>query len=138
MSETLQVGVVAGCVIRNEEKYLLVQEKKPSVYGLWNLPAGHVDIGETFEEAAKREALEETGLEVDIVSKLAVTHEGPSEKVCHAFLAKLIGGDQVIQPDEILDAKWFSLEEVKKMNSENQLRAPWVLNAIEIASSQLQ
>ena len=60
MSKDLLVPVVAGCVIQKDGKYLLVQEKQQKVYGLWNLPAGHVDEGETFEEAAIRESQEET------------------------------------------------------------------------------
>ncbi len=46
------VGVVAGCVIRRDSTYLLVQEKQKKAYGLWNLPAGYVDKGETIEQAA--------------------------------------------------------------------------------------
>lgn len=38
--------VIAGCLIEQEGKFLLVQEAKPSAYGLWNTPAGHVDESE--------------------------------------------------------------------------------------------
>lgn len=49
--------VVAACVIKDSDnRYLLVQEAQPKVYRLWNLPAGHVDRGETIEDAAVREA----------------------------------------------------------------------------------
>lgn len=53
-----RIGVVAGCIIFQEGKYLMVQEKQEKVYGLWNVPAGYVDKGEEVEAAAIREALE--------------------------------------------------------------------------------
>lgn len=62
-------GVVAGCVIKKDGNYLLVQERQPKVYGKWNLPAGHVDKDETIEQAAVREAKEETGYEVELIKK---------------------------------------------------------------------
>ena len=61
--------VVAGVVVEKDSKYLLVQEKKELVYGLWNLPAGKVDEGETVEEAAVREAKEEVGYKVRLIKK---------------------------------------------------------------------
>ena len=40
--------MVAGAVLEKDNKYLLVQEKKPEAYKLWNLPAGRVEVGSTF------------------------------------------------------------------------------------------
>lgn len=50
--ENIKVEVVAGVVIKQDGKYLLLQEKQPKAYMLWNFPAGKVDIGETFEQTA--------------------------------------------------------------------------------------
>ena len=138
MEEALHVGVVAGCVVSQDNKYLLVQEKKPSVYGKWNLPAGHVDVGESFEEAAVREVLEETGLTVKINSKLGVTHNSPNESVCHAYRAEVLGGELATRPEEILDAKWFTLDDIKTLDSTSSLRAPWVLESIISAAKNVQ
>ena len=60
------VKVIVGAVIEKEGKYLLVQEAKESCRGKWNLPAGHLDPGETMADGAKREAKEETGCEVEL------------------------------------------------------------------------
>ena len=57
---------IAGVLVKQDGKYLLVQEKLEHVYGLWNIPAGHVDAGETKEDAAKREGEEETGYMVTL------------------------------------------------------------------------
>jgi 8-oxo-dGTP diphosphatase len=122
--------VVAGCVIRRDEKYLLVQEKQPKVYGLWNIPAGHVDKGEAIEAAAVRETKEETGYDVELGEKIGIYQETVESPVRHAFTAKIIGGDLRIQPDEILDAKWFSFEELTRMLKAGKLRVEWIYDAI--------
>ena len=49
--------VVAGVVLEHDGTYLLVQEKQPRAYGLWNLPAGRVDEGDTIEQTAVKEAI---------------------------------------------------------------------------------
>ncbi len=123
--------VVAGCVIQNEErKFLLVQEKQPDVYGLWNLPAGHVDKGESIEHAAVREAKEETGYDVELGDKIGIYHETVESPVRHAFKAKIIGGDLIVQPDEILDAKWFNFDEITAMKQDGKLRVDWIYDAM--------
>jgi len=82
--------VVAGCVIRRDDKYLLVQEKQPHVYGLWNIPAGHVDRGESSEVAAIREVQEETGYKVELGEKIDIYQESVESPVRHAFTAKIV------------------------------------------------
>ncbi len=126
----LQVYLIAGTVIKKGHHYLLVQEKDKKVYGLWNLPAGHVDIGETIEHAAQREALEETGYRVKILKKIGIFHEDGEQSVKYAYLGKIIRGNLNFPKDEILDAKWFTLQEIKKI--ENKLRGSWVLESIKL------
>ena len=126
-------GVAAGAVIKRDGKYLLVQEKKPHVYGLWNLPAGKVDKGNTLEETAIREAKEETGFDVEIISKIGIFQKTAEEAVKHAFEAKIVGGELKFPEDELLDAKWFTFEEIEAMK--DKLRNPWVLEAIILAGN---
>jgi len=125
--ETARVNVAAGVVIKKEGKYLLVQEKQPRVYGLWNFPAGRVDVGETFEQTAVREALEECGYQVDLVKKIGIFQATPTEAVKHAFEARIIGGKLHFPEEEILDAQWFTFEEI--VNMRDKLRASWVIDA---------
>jgi 8-oxo-dGTP diphosphatase len=123
--------VVAGCVVRQDDgKYLLVQEKQPKVYGLWNLPAGHVDKGEEIESAAIREVKEESGFDVELDSKIGVYHETIESPIRHAFSAHIVGGVLKIQEDEILDAGWFSYEEITIMRRDGKLRVEWIYDAI--------
>jgi 8-oxo-dGTP diphosphatase len=123
--------VVAACVIRNDSgEFLLVQEAQPKVYGLWNLPAGHVDKGESIELAAVREAKEETGLDVELIEKIGIWHGAVEEPIRHAFTVHVSGGELAAQAGEILDVKWFSYNKIAKMREEGKLRVEWIFDAI--------
>lgn len=128
--EFVSTPVAAGVVIKQDNKYLLVQESMPSQYGLWNWPAGKVDVGETIEEAAMREGKEETGYDVKIIRKLGIWQDNIKQTAQHAFEAKIVGGELNYPKDELLDAKWFTKEEIFFMK--DKLRTSWIIGAIEI------
>lgn len=128
MPEKIKIFVVAGVVIKKDGKFLLVQEKKLKARGLWNLPAGRVEIGDTIEQAAIREAKEETGYDVRLIRKLGVFHKSGDEAVKHVFEAEIVGGELSFSKEEILDVRWFGIEEINQMK--DKLRRPWVLEAI--------
>ena len=124
------VAVVAGCIITREGKYLLVQERQQRAYGLWNLPAGHVDKGESIKAAAKREALEEVGFEVKLVKEIGVYHDGPGKPVVHVFAAKIVGGTLHFPEAELLDAQWLTFQQIQELHEGGKLRGPWIWHAI--------
>lgn len=105
---------IAGVVIIKDNKILLVQEKKPSVYGLWNLPAGHIDKGETPEIAAKREGEEETGFNLELSEKIGI-FPLKSEAQMHVYRANITSGKIKFNKNELLTVKWFTKEEVKQL-----------------------
>jgi len=92
-------------IILEEEKVLLVQRRDMPV---WVIPGGGMDPGEDPAQAAKREALEETGLTVEIMHKL-----GTFSKInwltdkTHVFVARRVGGSLTLGP-ESRDLVWFS------------------------------
>lgn len=112
MAQQVKVCIV---IIERGGKYLLVQEAKPKAYGLWNFPGGHVEPGETLEAAAAREALEETGYMVTILKPILVTETHQGRILAHAYAAEITGGELHVPNDEILDAQWFSYEEIMAM-----------------------
>jgi ADP-ribose pyrophosphatase YjhB (NUDIX family) len=123
-------SIVCGVVLEHNGKYLLVQEKQPKAYGKWSLPGGRVDAGETLEQAAVREAKEETGFDVQLGEELLVLHTVVEKPVLHTYAATIVGGDLAFPPDEILDAGWFSYDEIIKMKDllRNQV---YVIGSIE-------
>lgn len=128
----VQTFIVAGVVIKQDGKYLLVRENRPGtkVHGLWNLPAGKVEEGSTIEETAVKEAKEESGYDVELIRKLDIFQESEKVPPRHAFEARIIGGELKWPEGEILEAKWFTFQEIQKMAE--HLRGEWILGAITI------
>ncbi len=126
----LMTYIVCGVVIEQNGRYLLVQESLPKAYGKWNLPAGKVDEGETLEQAAIREAKEESGFDVELTGHLLTLQIDATRPVLHAYSARIIGGELRFPKEELLDAQWFTFIEIKAMH--NQLRSPdYIVGAIE-------
>lgn len=128
MKEPVKVKVSVTCLIEKDGKVLFVQEGAGKIKGLWSLPGGKVDEGETFEEAVERELKEETNLDVINMKEIDIVQEEPNHTVKHIYRVEA-KGNLKSQIGEILDIKWFSPEEVKEMK--DKLRNPWVLNVIE-------
>ena len=64
---------VAGIIFRGQEVVLVRRGQDPAL-GEWSLPGGAVEVGESLEEALRREVREETGLEIDILGLTAVVN----------------------------------------------------------------
>jgi ADP-ribose pyrophosphatase YjhB (NUDIX family) len=58
--------VRVGVAPERDGRVLMVTESKPDVRGMLNLPGGHVELGESLTDAARREVIEETGLDVTL------------------------------------------------------------------------
>ncbi len=125
------VGIVAGCLLKQDGKYLLVQENQKKAFGLWNLPAGHVDRGETIEQAAIRETKEESGYIVELDKEIGLFHESVGRPVKHIFRARVIGGEMDLPANEISDAKWLTYDDIRKLHDEGKLRAEWIWSVVQ-------
>ena len=56
--------VAVGAIVINDGRVLLVKRSQPPSKGLWAIPGGRVELGETLKQAAEREIIEETGLTI--------------------------------------------------------------------------
>ncbi|GAB4851528.1 Nudix hydrolase 23, chloroplastic [Ancistrocladus abbreviatus] len=81
--------MVVGCLIEHENKILLCKRKIQPSYGLWTLPAGYLEIGESAAEGAIRETWEEAGAEVKVLSPFAQLDIPLIGQTYIIFLAKL-------------------------------------------------
>jgi isopentenyl-diphosphate delta-isomerase type 1 len=115
---------ISRVMVENPEGKTLLQKRGNKV--LWpncwdNSAAGHVDAGEDYLTAAKREMLEEIGIDADELEELGVyfTDERLGEKILKRFNAayKLVTEKQPVNVpnEEVAEVRWFALEEVKEL-----------------------
>lgn len=107
-----QVRVGLGVLLLQEGKILLGQRIGAHGANTWGLPGGHLEFGETFEECARRETLEETNLVVSGLSCVAVTNDVFADEGKH-YVTLFIQADQfsgeltLNEPEKCLAWQWF-------------------------------
>jgi len=123
--QTHKITLAVAALIEDPQKrMLMVREAQPSCYGLWNQPAGHVEAGESLTEALVREVKEETGyahVRVDGISRIYYFVNHGLLRV--NFFASLLDTVQGPLADDVLEAGWFSVEELSEMSRRGQLRS---------------
>ena len=119
------VGVAC---IRDEQGCFLLQARA-DFPGLWSCPGGGIELGESADEAARREAREETGLEVAIVRLLGV-YTGPrnavrypngdeTQPIALCYLCRPTGGQLRADGAESLACDWFSPDALPPLTIES-------------------
>lgn len=111
MAEPETPKVMVDVVIPSEEGVVLIRRGTDPYEGMWALPGGFVEVGETVENAAVREAKEETNLDVELEQLVGVYSEPDRDPRGHnvsvTFLARITGGVPEAATDaaevEILD-----------------------------------
>ena len=112
-----KVRATVGALIERDGKILLVKRNHEPFKDYWCLPGGHIDFGETAEEAAAREVKEETGLTLK-PEFLGYIDESYPEINWHAEVLMFRGkaeGKENIDGKEIKDIRWFDIKEAAKM-----------------------
>lgn len=105
--------IVGGIIKNSDNKYLLIKERKEKYYGMYNIPAGHLEENELLIDGAKREIKEETGYTVDIKGIVQV---GDTEKfTSFIFYCEIISEQESYNSDEILSVEWLSFDEIKNI-----------------------
>jgi ADP-ribose pyrophosphatase YjhB (NUDIX family) len=123
--EKKKVGAGFGVLMLKEGKILLGQrhvdpDKADSELhgeGTWTMPGGKLEFGESFEEGAKREVLEETGITLNNVHVICVNNdkiESAHFVTIGLFSDDFSGDAKVMEPDEITEWRWFSLDNLPK------------------------
>jgi mutator protein MutT len=108
---------VGVAVLNDAGELLLVRRGAGASAGKWAVPGGKVELGETLVEAARREVLEETGLDVEIGRPVWVGESiGPGEPPAwHFTLVDFVGrmvGGRLRAGDDAAEARWVDLDQV--------------------------
>ncbi|PZA08666.1 MULTISPECIES: NUDIX hydrolase [unclassified Meiothermus] len=110
--EDVSVVGAGGVVLNQAGEVLLLRDRM----GYWVFPKGHVDQGESFEQAAIREVREETGIQARVVSALSPTrytnHRGIQREI-HWFLMR--GEGKVRLEPGMTGAGFFEPEEARRL-----------------------
>lgn len=127
MNENRKMGIGFGIMMLKNNQVLLGQRHDDSNKadselhgeGTWTMPGGKLEFGEEFEQAAVREVLEETNLEIDEkdLKFISLTNDIVSDAhfVTIGFLCERFKGKaQVMEPDEITKWQWFDIDDLPK------------------------
>jgi 8-oxo-dGTP diphosphatase len=105
-----KIGVAA--LVFQEGKVLLHHRKGPVASGVWAPPGGHLEFGETIEECAKRELLEEAGIEALHVISGPWTNDVMDHGhyvTFFTFITQFRGTPQTMEPEKASDLHWCEL-----------------------------
>ena len=120
--------VAAAVLLTQDGRVLLIRRDVDPGRGFWALPAGFVEVDELPDEAAVREALEETGLHVAIDGLLSIQRmTNPNKPGMLLTYRGRVNGGQLQANDDVSEARWFGASAI-----------PWDQLAFETTRNSLQ
>lgn len=125
-------------VILNEDGNILIanrsEKELPSADQKWGLPGGKIEFGETPDQAVVREAMEETGCEVEIIGMIPITYTNIwrySDKEQHTVVFGYYGRLIKVLENEIYDKKVNQIKWISPKDITSYDFLPGVLEMIE-------
>lgn len=123
MDKAARIGI--GVFIIKNGKFLMGRRRNAHGDGTWSIPGGHLEFGETFEDTARREMLEETGLKINNVRFGAVTNDYFKVEGKHYVTIWMLsdwesGIEKIMEPDKFIELQWLDLSSLPE-----PLFLPW-------------
>jgi len=111
-----------GAIVFKEDRALLVKRGKPPAESQWAIPGGSIELGESLQEAAEREILEEAGIVIragDPVFAFDTVRRDDSDRIRFHYVivdvtAEYVSGE-IRAGDDAADARWVSAEEINDL-----------------------
>jgi len=130
--------VAVGCFVFNAAtELLMIQRGKEPGLGLWTIPGGRVEFGESLATACQREVKEETGIDVKIGDMVTVFEPvfGDYHYVIIDYLGTPVPGTSLIPEsgDDASDARWVAIDQLSELPLTSNL-LPVVNQALEVAN----
>jgi ADP-ribose pyrophosphatase YjhB (NUDIX family) len=126
-----------GAVVCNGDNVLLVLRGQEPSRGKWSIPGGVMELGETIREAARREVMEECGVEIEagdvIEVRDAIVRDIAGRIRFHYVLVDVIGryvSGKLTVGSDVEDARWVSKEDLTKLDLSPGL-LPLLLSCLE-------
>ena len=109
--ETAAVRVGVACFVWRNGKFLMQQRFGAHGPGTWSVPGGHLELNESWEEAAAREVMEETGMTITNIRFMAATNDIFAKEDKHYISIWmhadwLSGEPHITEPDKCLQQQW--------------------------------
>ena len=126
-------GLTVRGICEYNNKILLLKLRSISAHdaGKWEIPGGKVKKNEFFDDALRREYMEETGLEIEIDSlynaiqkNFTACKTGESIKSIQLIMKVSTNTDEIVISDEHAMYGWFTKDEIRKMIADNELTPP--------------
>ena len=115
--------IAVGAVVVRDSRVLLVRRGQPPSEGLWAIPGGRVELGETLQEAAEREIEEETGLTIraryPIYTFDVILRDEAGSVQFHYVIVDLLADyvSGTLHPgDDARDARWVTPDELEGLS----------------------
>ena len=128
MSEKPLMVVGAEAIVTRDNGDILLARRKDT--GLWCIPGGQAEQGESLPECAIREVKEETGVDCEVFHLLglfdSIYYGKPNHAITFTFLSKHVSGDPRIQPSENTEVKWFSpYDDLEEAMGDVPIKVAW-------------
>ena len=114
--------IAVGAIVIRDNKILLVKRSLPPGKGLWAIPGGRVELGETLQKAAEREVREETGVTVragNPVYTFDLLEQDDAERIRYHYVIVDLVADYVTgEPnpgDDACEARWVTSKELQDL-----------------------
>jgi 8-oxo-dGTP diphosphatase len=124
--------VIAGCVVQDNNRILMVQEGQGVEKGLWNFPLGKLENNEKILNAAIREVEEETGFKISISGLLGIYNFisiNNEHAIFFCYVGQVTTGILKYDNNEIINVKWLSFDEINEL-SDDKLRTHTLIRKV--------
>ena len=112
--------IAAGIVLNEQKNKILLIKRADLMWGdVWSIPGGHIEYGETVDEALKRELKEELNLEISDTKFLCYEEFSVPTKRNKYFISLnfiVLAKERIVPNEEIKEAGWFDVSKLSEIN----------------------